>query len=441
MVCIHIELYYTCNDTQSALHYTSHSPIHPYIHTLMAEAAIVSFSLYILKLAILSLKILYLNSPTLQNSDRHQSHTVSHPLYSCRDYFSGQAAEVCGLSDSFRNSLASTALISRNCTAAGWSKPSLPYYKACYHEAYEQDEDVGKEVRQKQSFTLSFSLTRDHFPLSSRKLLCTRNYIHLNLFVSFILRSLAVLIKDAVLFADKSMDHCTASTFQCKAAVTFFHFCVLSNFSWLLVEGLYLQTLLLLTFTQTRRLLWIYGVLGWGTVCSCVCSCWDNLESRLWWIIKIPILLSIFINLLIFLNISRIIVQKMKARNTNQSETRVYRTLVRSTLLLIPLFGLHYVLFALIPENVGVRPRLYLELVLGSFQGFIVAVLYCFLNGEVSSIHAKKLSLEPDLSKQAAIKTPFMLFQVQKEIQRGMRRCCPETKTSAINPPTQEDVP
>uniref|UniRef100_A0A3P8RZB8 Growth hormone releasing hormone receptor 2 n=1 Tax=Amphiprion percula TaxID=161767 RepID=A0A3P8RZB8_AMPPE len=354
-------------------------------------------------------------------------------------------------------------LISRNCTAAGWSKPSLPYYKACYHEAYEQDEDMGKEKNYFDTLRLIYSVGYG-VSLAAlliavlvfccfRKLLCTRNYIHLNLFVSFILRSLAVLIKDAVLFADKSMDHCTASTFQCKAAVTFFHFCVLSNFSWLLVEGLYLQTLLLLTFTQTRRLLWIYGVLGWGSpwVTSVIWvllktqledeGCWDNLESRLWWIIKIPILLSIFINLLIFLNISRIIVQKMKARNTNQSETRVYRTLVRSTLLLIPLFGLHYVLFALIPENVGVRPRLYLELVLGSFQGFIVAVLYCFLNREVSSIHAKKLSLEPDLSKQAAIKTPFMLFQVQKEIQRGMRRCCPETKTSTINPPTQEDVP
>uniref|UniRef100_A0A3B4Z029 Pituitary adenylate cyclase-activating polypeptide type I receptor-like n=1 Tax=Stegastes partitus TaxID=144197 RepID=A0A3B4Z029_9TELE len=303
--------------------------------------------------------------------------------------------------------LVSTALITRNCTVAGWSQPSLPYYKACYYEAYEQDEDVGKEKNYFDTLRLIYSvgygaslaalLVAVLVFCCFRKLLCTRNYIHLNLFVSFILRSLAVFIKDAVLFADKSMDHCTASTLQCKAAVTFFHFCVLSNFSWLLVEGLYLQTLLLLTFIQTRRLLWIYVVLGWGSPSLTIViwallktqlddeGCWDNLESRLWWIIKIPILLSIFINLLIFLNISRIIAQKTKATNTNQSETRVYRSLVRSTLLLIPLFGLHYVLFAVVPENVGVRPRLYLELVLGSFQGFIVAVLYCFLNGEVSS--------------------------------------------------------
>ncbi|XP_056222641.1 vasoactive intestinal polypeptide receptor 2-like [Seriola aureovittata] len=182
---------------------------------------------------------------------------------------------------------------------------------------------------------------------------------------------------------------------RCQAAVTFFHFCVVSNFWWLLVEALYLQTLLLLVFTQTRKLLWIYAVIGWGAPTVTVViwallktqledeGCWDDLESRLWWIIKIPILLSICINFLIFLN-SRIIVQKTKATHVNPSETHLYRRLRRCTLLLIPLFGLHYMVFALFPDHVGVGPRLYLELVLGSFQGFIVAVLYCFLNGEVS---------------------------------------------------------
>uniref|UniRef100_A0A672YUN5 Growth hormone releasing hormone receptor 2 n=1 Tax=Sphaeramia orbicularis TaxID=375764 RepID=A0A672YUN5_9TELE len=298
--------------------------------------------------------------------------------------------------------------ITRTCTDQGWSKMSLSYYEACFYEGFDKEEDMREKTEYFDTLKLIYSVG---YGLSMaallaavlvfcclRKLLCTRNYIHLHLFVTFILRSLAVFIKDAVLFADKNMDHCTVSTVRCKVAVTFFHFCVLANFWWLLVEGLYLQTLLLFTFTHSTKPFWIFAIVGWGTPSVTIVmwallkaqfdneGCWDSLDTHLWWIIKIPILLSIFINFLIFINIIRIIVQKTKATPVNQTERRPFKRLVRSTLLLIPLFGVHYVVFALFPEHVGTGPRLYLELVLGSFQGFIVAGLYCFFNGEVSNI-------------------------------------------------------
>lgn len=44
------------------------------------------------------------------------------------------------------------------------------------------------------------------------------------------------------------------------------------------------------------------------------------------------------------------------------------RRLAKSTLFLIPLFGMHYTVFAFLPENTGETARLYIELGLGSFQ-------------------------------------------------------------------------
>lgn len=55
-----------------------------------------------------------------------------------------------------------------------------------------------------------------HFPFFysflSRKLHCTRNFIHMNLFVSFILRAISVFIKDGVLYAEQDGNHCFIST-------------------------------------------------------------------------------------------------------------------------------------------------------------------------------------------------------------------------------------
>lgn len=44
------------------------------------------------------------------------------------------------------------------------------------------------------------------------------------------------------------------------------------------------------------------------------------------------------------------------------------RRLAKSTLLLIPLFGMHYMVFALLPEHTGAEARIFIELGLGSFQ-------------------------------------------------------------------------
>lgn len=51
---------------------------------------------------------------------------------------------------------------------------------------------------------------------------------------------------------------------ECKAIMVFFHYCVVSNYFWLFIEGLYLFTLLVETFFPERRYFYWYIIIGWG---------------------------------------------------------------------------------------------------------------------------------------------------------------------------------
>ncbi|XP_062280848.1 vasoactive intestinal polypeptide receptor [Scomber scombrus] len=281
-----------------------------------------------------------------------------------------------------------------------------------------------------QHFLKIFNLYSHFFLLLlDRKFHCTRNYIHINLFFSFILRASAVFIKDGVLFSDENLDHCFMSTTSCKSAVAFFQFSILANYFWLLVEGMYLQTLLALTFVFQKKYFWWYILIGWGLPTTIITAwiltrkfydnkgCWDDTDvAFIWWIIKAPITASLLVNFIIFINVIRILVQKLRSPGVGGNDTSHFKRLAKSTLLLIPLFGMHYMVFAFLPENTGTEARIFIELGLGSFQGFVVAMLYCFLNGEV----------------QAELKKRFWKWQTQNYLRYSKRRRTLFTESSTV---------
>ncbi|KAK2511305.1 Vipr2 [Columba guinea] len=310
--------------------------------------------------------------------------------------------------------------ISKNCTSKGWSDIFPDILSTCGYNDYEDDYKVNFYVRVKAIYTLGHSVSLIALTTGSiilclfryasnytafnpeyvqyRKLHCTRNYIHLNLFLSFILRAISVLVKDDILYSSSNTAHCPedqTSWMGCKAILVFFQYGVMANFYWLLVEGLYLHILLVLIFSPNRHFT-IYLLIGWGiptifiitwTVTRIILEdtgCWDtNEHGGPWWVIRIPILISIIVNFILFISIIRILLQKLRSPDVGGNDQSQYKRLAKSTLLLIPLFGVHYTVFALFPDRSSNNYKIIFELCLGSFQGLIVAVLYCFLNSEV----------------------------------------------------------
>uniref|UniRef100_A0A673IU98 Growth hormone-releasing hormone receptor-like n=1 Tax=Sinocyclocheilus rhinocerous TaxID=307959 RepID=A0A673IU98_9TELE len=257
-------------------------------------------------------------------------------------------------------------------TAGGWSHPFPPYHEACIVEDEIPEESYFATV--KLIYTVGYGASLLSLSVAVvilllfRRLHCARNYIHMQLFFTFILKSVAVFVKDATLFSSDDTDHCTLST----VSPSTFHFTNSIIFFVSLLS-------FLAGFPLVCIVLWICSRLYFEDT-----ECWDiNEDSPYWWIIKGPIVVSIGVNFLLFMNIIRILVQKLNPRLIQFNNSAQYRRLTKSTLLLIPLFGTHYMVYNFLPEYFNVSLRLCIELCLGSFQGLIVAVLYCFLNQEV----------------------------------------------------------
>uniref|UniRef100_A0AAY4D4X1 Parathyroid hormone/parathyroid hormone-related peptide receptor n=1 Tax=Denticeps clupeoides TaxID=299321 RepID=A0AAY4D4X1_9TELE len=239
-----------------------------------------------------------------------------------------------------------------------------------------------------------------------RRLHCTRNYIHMHLFVSFMLRAISIFVKDVVLYSGTALEEMERTSEQvpvgCKVAVTLFLYFLATNYYWILVEGLYLHSLIFMTFFSDRKYLWGFTLIGWGvpamfvTVWASVratladTECWDLSAGNLKWIFQIPILTAIVVNFLLFLNIIRVLATKLRETNAGRCDARQqYRKLLKSTLVLMPLFGVHYIVFMAMPytEVSGVpwQIQMHYEMLFNSFQGFFVAIIYCFCNGEVQA--------------------------------------------------------
>ncbi|CAL1300241.1 unnamed protein product [Larinioides sclopetarius] len=232
-----------------------------------------------------------------------------------------------------------------------------------------------------------------------KELRCLRNTIHANLMFTYLLLDITWICTAKL----QSSQNYIASRIACFLTI-FLTYLMGTNFFWMFVEGLYLFILVVKTFTVDNIKIYVYALIGW-VLPALVVATWAGVKGHVgnsiedvlapqgcpWqrrdyydYIFISPVILVLLANIIFLTKIMWVLITKLRATNTVESEQ--YRKAAKALLVLIPLLGVTYILVIATPNHrTGEVIFTFIQATLLSIQGFIVAVLYCFLNGEVQN--------------------------------------------------------
>nr|XP_024218284.1 PDF receptor [Halyomorpha halys] len=246
-----------------------------------------------------------------------------------------------------------------------------------------------------------------------------RTKIHKNLFVAMVAQvviRLTLYIDQAIIRSKTTKTQGIDNTpILCEASYVLLEYARTAMFMWMFIEGLYLHNVVTVRVFQETFRYRLYICVGWGLplvmTTAWAASIASKMKTKCWWgynltpyfwILEGPRFAVILLNFLFLLNIIRVLIVKLRESHT--SEVERVRKAVRAAVVLLPLLGITNIVNMMeAPLDRQVWEFAvwsYTTHFLTSFQGLFIAVLYCFLNGEVRTAIRKSiytyLSLRPN---------------------------------------------
>ncbi|KAI1725438.1 7 transmembrane receptor (Secretin family) domain-containing protein [Ditylenchus destructor] len=243
---------------------------------------------------------------------------------------------------------------------------------------------------------------------------CRRLSIHKNLATAFVFR-FAVLAIWTIASTSNVFRDCTHFNpiplreweWLCKGILWLVIYFQVASVMWMLIEGLYLYSrFTVLAMRHKEAPYFVYLLCGWGVPFIVVMS-WTvvhqsrssaNHKSFCWlpyaqgahlWILAGTMGSALILNVMLLLTIVIILVQKLRTENSAESK-KIWRT-VKATILLVPLLGVSNIPLFYEPNKPSAIYMLG-SAILQHSQGIFIAVLYCFLNGEIQNAVRRQLS-------------------------------------------------
>ncbi|XP_058821177.1 PDF receptor isoform X5 [Topomyia yanbarensis] len=308
-----------------------------------------------------------------------------------------------------------------------YSPEVLQLFKKLYAGGHTDEADIKIDIaeRTRTLEIVGFSLSLAALIISLlifcrfRSLSNNRTRIHKNLFIAMVIQVIirltlyidqAIIRNDGRRYGNESSRHGIDNTpYLCEASYVLLEYARTCMFMWMFIEGLYLHNVVTVTVFQGRFPHTLYAMLGWGGPIALTAiwavttaqyigpqKCWWGYNlTPFYWILEGPRLAVVLLNFIFLLNIIRVLIVKLRQSHT--SDVEQVRKAVRAAVVLVPLLGITNILnMTEAPlEKTALEFALwsYVTHFLTSFQGFFIALLYCFLNGEVRHALMKSLSV------------------------------------------------
>ncbi|XP_064467280.1 calcitonin gene-related peptide type 1 receptor-like isoform X2 [Ornithodoros turicata] len=206
----------------------------------------------------------------------------------------------------------------------------------------------------------------------------------------------AVFTLDDAKAANQSKNYTKRNLWWCKAVNVFTRYFMASQYAWMVCEGFYLHRLVASAFSQQTNLIYYYGF-GWGLPLILVIiysslratmadiRCWRNI-TEYDYVFSVPIIACLLINVFFMIHVIYILVTKLRKSNLNEKSN--FQKVVRAVLILLPVFGSHYILTTFVSAKSCTEYSIkqYAEWTIVGLQGFFVSLVFCYCNGEVQGL-------------------------------------------------------
>nr|XP_039254857.1 uncharacterized protein LOC120331774 [Styela clava] len=194
--------------------------------------------------------------------------------------------------------------------------------------------------------------------------------------------------------------------YSCILVTVLLYYFNMAVLSWMLIEGLFLYSQVVVVFVSARRWVKYYVFAGWGIPAIVMGIsmgilnvqlgtnkiCWLSPSDNSIWAFAAPAILVIFINFVILVSVVRVIVG-IQPDQTNNVRISKVKNAVKGSIFLSPLLGTTW-LFGLLSLSHDTLLFQYLFATTNSLQGFFLFVFHCLCNSEVRADFARRHNLK-----------------------------------------------